>query len=31
MTFGTKPINPTQVVPKGPTIDFDEPHGRDHD
>lgn len=23
-------INPTQVVPKGPNIDFTSPHGRDH-
>jgi putative glutathione S-transferase len=22
-------INPTRIVPKGPTIDFDQPHGRD--
>ena len=25
-----KSVNPTGVVPKGPAIDFDEPHGRDH-
>lgn len=23
-------INPTKIVPKGPILDFDRPHGRDH-
>jgi putative glutathione S-transferase len=22
-------INPTRIVPMGPILDFDEPHGRD--
>jgi putative glutathione S-transferase len=22
-------INPTQIVPVGPTLDFESPHGRD--
>ncbi len=25
-----KMVNPTGIVPKGPLIDFTEPHGRDH-
>ncbi|WP_166259059.1 glutathione S-transferase family protein [Marinobacter salicampi] len=23
-------VNPTQIVPKGPSLNFDAPHGRDH-
>ncbi|HEB79503.1 MAG TPA: glutathione S-transferase family protein, partial [Rhodospirillales bacterium] len=26
--FSQRTINPTQVVPKGPALDFDRPHGR---
>jgi glutathionyl-hydroquinone reductase len=25
-----KTINPTGIVPAGPDLDFDAPHGRDH-
>ncbi|WP_308737930.1 glutathione S-transferase C-terminal domain-containing protein [Rhizobium sp. TH2] len=28
--YGIGHINPTKIVPKGPDLDFDSPHGREH-